>query len=152
MMPAPGRAPFNEHTGPATTTGHPPLDGVAMREHEIRLRRLAINDPRFLDDVLHADAGDSAHRLDPHLLSLIRLGILVAVDGPPSAFEWATSAALASGATADELVDVLVAAAPLVGSAHVVTAAPRLAHALGYDVDADLERLDHAPVQAVEHG
>jgi 4-carboxymuconolactone decarboxylase len=118
---------------------------VAMREQEIRLRRLAINDPRYLERVLRADATDPSHQLDPHMLSLIQLGILVAVDGPPSAFEWAASHALASGATADELVDVLVAAAPLVGSARIVTAAPRLACALGYDVDADLERLDDAP-------
>jgi len=123
-----------------------------MREHEIRLRRLAINDPRYLEHVLRADADDPASRLDPHVLSLIRLGILVAVDGPPSAFEWATSDALASGATIDELVDVLVAAAPLVGSARVVTAAPRLACALGYDVDADLERLDDSPLRPGGHG
>ena len=84
-------------------------------------------------------------KLERRLLSpstlLIRLGILVAMSGPPSAFEWATADALANGATPDELVEVLFAAAPLVGSAHVVAAAPRLARALGYDLDADLETL-----------
>ena len=33
-------------------------------------------------------------------------------------------------------------AAPLVGSAHVVSSAPRLARALGYDVDSALEAVD----------
>lgn len=114
-----------------------------MREHEVRLRRLSINDTRYLDAVLRSDADDATdHELDPHVRALIALGILVALDGPPSSFEWATSVALANGATAEELVEVLVAAAPLVGSAHVVASAPRLASALGYDLDADLERLE----------
>ena len=73
------------------------------------------------------------------------VGILIALDGPGPAFEWATSAALADGATAEELVGVLVTAAPLVGSAHVVSSAPRLARALGYDIDAALERMDPEP-------
>lgn len=114
-----------------------------MQEPEVRLRRLSINDTRYLDAVLRTDADDGIeHQLDPHVRSLIALGILVALDGPPSSFEWATSLALANGATAEELVEVLIAAAPLVGSAHVVAAAPRLACALGFDLDADLERLE----------
>jgi alkylhydroperoxidase/carboxymuconolactone decarboxylase family protein YurZ len=117
-----------------------------MGELEVRLRRLSINDTRYLDACLHSDAADDTiHGLDPHARGLLRLGILVALDGPPSAFEWATSEALASGATPDELVAVLIAAAPLVGSAHVVSAAPRLARALGYDLDSDLERLELRP-------
>ena len=63
------------------------------------------------------------------------------INGPPSAFETAASAALAAGATEDELVEVLIAAAPTVGSAHVVAAAPKLALAMGYDVDAAFEGL-----------
>jgi DNA-binding CsgD family transcriptional regulator len=48
----------------------------------------------------------------------------------------------AAGATADEVVDTLCAVAPVVGSARVVSAAPGLALAAGYDVDAALERSD----------
>jgi hypothetical protein len=36
-----------------------------------------------------------------------------------------------------------------VGSAHLVSAAPKVAMALGYDVIADLERLDPAPGTAL---
>lgn len=113
-----------------------------MRELEDRLRRLSINDASGITAVL-ANGTRSAESdgLDPHAAALVRLGVLIALDGPAPAFDWATSEALASGATAEELVGVLVTAAPLVGSAHIVSTAPRLARALGYDIDADLERL-----------
>jgi hypothetical protein len=44
-----------------------------------------------------------------------------------------------TGATFDEIVGCLIAVAPVVGLARVVSAAPELALALGYDVDAALE-------------
>ena len=47
--------------------------------------------------------------------------------------------ALAAGASIDEIVGTLIAVAPTVGLARVVSAAPELALALGYDVDAALE-------------
>jgi 4-carboxymuconolactone decarboxylase len=47
--------------------------------------------------------------------------------------------ALASGATVDEIVGVLIAVAPTVGLARVVSAAPEVAVAIGYDIDAALE-------------
>ena len=46
---------------------------------------------------------------------------------------------MAAGATADEIVDAVVAVGSTVGSAHLVSAAPKVALALGYDVSADLE-------------
>jgi alkylhydroperoxidase/carboxymuconolactone decarboxylase family protein YurZ len=113
-----------------------------MYEREASLRRLSINDARFVDEILCADrSAMTEHPLDPRVRSLVRLGILVALSGPPSAFERTATEALANGATADELVDVLISAAPMVGSSHVVAAAPRLARALGYDLDAALEGL-----------
>ena len=116
----------------------PPPSIPVMTGSDPRLLRLAINDPAFLGRVLAADEA-LIERLLPRDLALVRIAMLVALDGPPSAFEYATSAALAAGATPAELVDVLVAAAPLVGSAHVVSAAPRLARALGCDLDDELE-------------
>ncbi len=55
------------------------------------------------------------------------------------------SRALASGVTAEELVELLIALAPVLGSARVVSAAPKLGLALGYDVEADIEGLDAGP-------
>ena len=105
-----------------------------MRSHEEKLRRLSLNDT---ERVLR----QPCVTLDARTRALLDVAVLVAIDGPPSAFETATSAAMAAGATEDELVEVLIAAAPTVGTAHVVAAAPKLALAMGYDVDAALEGL-----------
>ncbi len=114
-----------------------------MRAHEDRLRRLSINDAQSIGSVLTPAPSDAPmDDLDPHAAALVRLAVLIALDGPAPAFEWATAAAIASGATEDEIVGVLVTAAPLVGSSHVVSAAPRLARAMGYDIDSDLEHLE----------
>ena len=105
-----------------------------------RLRRLSINDRHYLDAVLGAGSGaECSGDLDPRSSALVRLGALIALDGPSPAFDWEVAAALAAGVSKDQLVDVLVTTAPLIGSAHVVSAAPKLARALDYDVDADLE-------------
>jgi 4-carboxymuconolactone decarboxylase len=42
---------------------------------------------------------------------------------------------VSAGASEDEIVDVLTAIAPIVGLARLAAAAPRLALALGYDVE-----------------
>ena len=44
-----------------------------------------------------------------------------------------------SGATEDEIADVLLAIAPVAGLGRVVAAAPDVAIALGYDIAAALE-------------
>jgi 4-carboxymuconolactone decarboxylase len=117
-----------------------------MRELQERLLRLSINDAQAVEGVMATGAVDAASEgLDPRTAALVKLGVLIAVDGPASSFEWATAAAMATGATAEEVVGVLVTAGPLVGSAHVVSVAPRLARALGYDIDGDLERLELSP-------
>ncbi len=117
--------------------------------YQERLRRLSISDRRYLEEVLgmstsHADDG-TPDELDPQTRALLRLAALVALDGPASAFEYAIAAAMAAGASADEIVDAVVAVGSTVGSAHLVSAAPKVALALGYDVSADLERLGPSP-------
>jgi 4-carboxymuconolactone decarboxylase len=109
-----------------------------LRVHEEHLRRLAMNDTRR---VIPA----AVLTLDPRTRAMIDIAILVAIDGPVTAFETATSAAIAAGASEDELVEVLIAAAPTVGTAHVVAAAPKLALAMGYDLDAAFETLVPRP-------
>jgi hypothetical protein len=49
-----------------------------------------------------------------------------------------------AGATLDDLLAALIAVAGSVGSPRVVSAAPRIALAAGYDVDAALEATDSA--------
>jgi hypothetical protein len=71
-----------------------------------------------------------------------RIAATVAVDAAPSSFQRAVAVALAAGATRDEIVASLEAVTPVTGAARVVQCAPKVALALGYDVEAALERLD----------
>jgi 4-carboxymuconolactone decarboxylase len=101
------------------------------------LRRLALNDPRYLASILASPEG--FEDLDARVTALVRLGALVALGGPSTAFAHAVSAALAAGASRDEVAQTLIAVAPLVGSARTVKAAPKVALGLGFDVEADIE-------------
>ena len=111
-----------------------------MPKHEDRLRRLAMNDGAYMERILcPAPSSEASTGLEGRVCSLVRIGALVALDGPDSTFDAEIATALANGATADDIVDVLIVTSSLVGSAHVAGAAPRVARALGYDVDAALE-------------
>ena len=98
-----------------------------------RLRHLAIGDAEFADD--RAGAGVDAELLDPKTLALVRLAALVAVGGAGPSYGAHADAAVSSGASSAEIVDVLVGVVPVVGLPHAVAAAPKVALALGYDLD-----------------
>jgi alkylhydroperoxidase/carboxymuconolactone decarboxylase family protein YurZ len=114
-----------------------------VAKHEDALRSMALCDERFIEGVLSMQLGNiDASGLDPKTHALVRLGALVALDAAPASYQWSASMALASGATVDEIVGVLIAVAPTVGLARVVSAAPEIAVAIGYDIDAALEEVD----------
>ncbi|MGO9956904.1 MAG: carboxymuconolactone decarboxylase family protein, partial [Solirubrobacteraceae bacterium] len=74
----------------------------------------------------------------PELTSaLVHLAALLAAGGSTTSLRWAVELALQSGAQDDEIVEVFVATAAIVGSARVVAAAPRLALAIGYDIEVE---------------
>jgi 4-carboxymuconolactone decarboxylase len=130
-----------------------------MTSQRDQLRRLSLHDPAYLDAVVSsASEVDASHRLDARGRALGRLATLFALDGSVNTYGWATSAALGAGVTSEEIVDLLVAMAPLIGTARVVCAAPKLGLALGYDIDADIEGLDRevkaidAPVEVIDVG
>lgn len=104
------------------------------------LRKLALNDRGFVDTVLGMghDTVDVS-RLDQKTHALIRLAASLAVDARPSSYKSNIEVALAAGAQVDEIVGTLIAVAPVIGLARVVSDAPELALALGYDVEAALE-------------
>ena len=102
-----------------------------------RLRRLAINDARFSDTSPGSQDGLHPEALDSKSLALVRLAALIAVGGAVPSFGAQVDAAVSAGASATEIVDVLVGVIPAVGLPCVVTAAPRVALALGYDVESD---------------
>jgi 4-carboxymuconolactone decarboxylase len=73
--------------------------------------------------------------------ALVRLAAYVALDASARAYKRAVEIAVRSGASPDEMVGVLFAVAPVVGVARVVSAAPKLASAMGFDVDRAIEYL-----------
>jgi 4-carboxymuconolactone decarboxylase len=74
--------------------------------------------------------------LDARTTELVRVGALVAMGSPSVCLEWSASRALAAGATEEEIAGVLLAVAAVAGLGRVVGAAPGVAEALGYDVEA----------------
>jgi alkylhydroperoxidase/carboxymuconolactone decarboxylase family protein YurZ len=77
--------------------------------------------------------------IDEKTAALLRIAATIAVDGAPASFQHAVTHALASGATSEEIVASLESVAPVTGTARVVQCAPKVALALGYDVEAALE-------------
>jgi 4-carboxymuconolactone decarboxylase len=77
--------------------------------------------------------------LEPKTVALLRLGASVANGSSAVCLQWSAGRALAAGASEDEIADVLLALIPVTGLGRVVSAAPDLATALGYDVSAALE-------------
>jgi len=81
----------------------------------------------------------TASALDVKTAALLRVGACVAIGSPPMCLEWSTGRALAAGASEDEIADVLLAIAPVAGLGRIVCAAPEVATALGYDIEAAME-------------
>jgi 4-carboxymuconolactone decarboxylase len=107
-------------------------------DYQARLRLLAINDAHFAEDCV-GGAEVEPRELDPKTRALVRLAALVAVGGAVPSYGAQADAAVDAGATAAEIVDVLVAVVPVVGLPRGVAAAPKLALALGYETDDALE-------------
>ncbi len=111
-----------------------------MTSVEEGFRRVTIGDPAFLAAVAdHDEAVAGLRRLDARTEALLRIAAMVALDAAPSSYRSAVEAAERAGARLEDLFAVLLAIAADVGSARVVAAAPRLALAAGYDVEAALE-------------
>jgi hypothetical protein len=84
----------------------------------------------------------AAHGFDERTAALACLAALVALRAAPTSYRRCVDRALGAGASVDDVVGTLKAVAPSVGLAGVVSAAPGLALALGYDIDTALETLD----------
>jgi alkylhydroperoxidase/carboxymuconolactone decarboxylase family protein YurZ len=113
-----------------------------MDNYKRRLRRLAVHDDALLGELAVEGRALMPPVLDNRTAALLRVAATVAVDAAPYSFQHAVALALDAGATTDEIVASLEAVTPVTGAARVVQCAPKVALALGYDVDAALERLD----------
>jgi AhpD family alkylhydroperoxidase len=117
--------------------------GIVTARYQDILRRLTMIDEAFVAAQAGLGIGPAGTAaLDAKTASLLQLGVSVAVGSPAVCLEWCTARALAAGATEDEIADVLLVTAPVIGLARVVCAAPALATALDYDVAAALEDPD----------
>ena len=93
------------------------------------LRRLSV------DASTQAEAPTPATDLDAKTRALVRLSALVAASAAGSSIHREVDDAIAAGARAIEIIAVLDAVVPLVGRAAAVKAAPKIALALGVDLD-----------------
>lgn len=121
---------------------------VVTARHQDALRRLALNDEDFVADIMTRYSGvanvaldASREIIDDRTRRLVDLAALIAVGSGPAGIDAAVSAAFGAGASTDDIVEVLLCIAPAVGSGRVVSCAPHVAAAIGYDMDADLEEL-----------
>lgn len=89
-------------------------------------------------DTLAAMTLDSLERcgLEPDVLVLTRIAALVAMDAPPMSYTMHLAAGAEMAMTAEQLQDVLVAIAPVVGTARVMAAAGHIGEALGVEITA----------------
>lgn len=113
-----------------------------MGDYRQQLRRLAVHDDALVKEISADGSAFAASVIDERTAALVRVAATVAVDAATASFQHAVATALAAGATSEEVVAILETVAPVTGTARVVQCAPKVALALGYDVDAALERRD----------
>ena len=124
-----------------------------MLDYKTTLRKLALRDDRYIDALLaHEKSSAAESGLDPRVRALVQLGALVAVDAAPPSYMSVAEEAIDAGATYEDLVGSLIVVMPVVGVPRVVSAAPNLGLALGYDVGEALETVAPGDVGGSERG
>ena len=113
-----------------------------MDAYKDHLRRLAVHDDALLEALSVGGSASATSVIDEKTAALVRVAATIAVDAAPYSFQHAIWLAVAAGATSDEVVATLEAVTPVTGAARVVQCAPKVALALGYDVDDALEQHD----------
>ena len=89
-------------------------------------------DTPVLDTLADITVASVEHNsLAPRELMLTRIAALIAVDAPPASYLANARAADDSGVTADDLQGIMIAVAPVVGTARVVSAGGKILRALG---------------------
>jgi hypothetical protein len=91
--------------------------------------------------------------LSPRELMIARIAALVAVDAPAASYALNAAPATDSGINLDDVEDILVAVAPIVGTARVVSATANIAEGLGFVIalaEAELEEELEAEAEEAE--
>jgi len=115
-----------------------------MEGPERLLRLVALCDDRLAGEMLDHAGNVEMSELDGKTHALVRLAALLALDASASSYQSAVEAAFAAGATEEEIAGTLVAVTPEVGLARVVSQAPALAAAMGYDVESAFQAREGA--------
>lgn len=101
---------------------------------------MATGDAPVLETVAAINAESLARTdLDDRSLILVRLAALAAVDAPPVSYLLHVGAAMDSGVTVDDVQDVLVAVAPIIGTPRTMAAAAKIVEALDVAIELTLE-------------
>ena len=87
-------------------------------------------------DTLAAMTAESLARcgLDENSLLAVRIAALVAVDAPAASYLMHVGAAVDAGVTIEQIQDILIAVAPIVGTPRTVSAAAKITEAIGITV------------------
>lgn len=87
-------------------------------------------------DTITAMTIDSLERcgMDEHTLILTRIAALVAMDAPAISYLAHIDPAIETDLTVEQVQDVLIAIAPVVGTARVMSAAGHIAEAFGFAI------------------
>jgi hypothetical protein len=107
-------------------------------------------DSPVLDTLADMTAASIEHStLVPRELMLARVAALIALDAPPVSYLANATAAEETGVTMADVQGVMIAVAPLVGTARVVSAGGKILRALGFaiavveaELEEELEELD----------
>ncbi len=100
-------------------------------------------------DTLAAMTAESISRcgLDDNGLVAARIAALAAVDAPASSYLMHVGAAVDAGVTVEQVQNILIAVAPIVGTARTLSAAAKITEALGVVIvalEAELEAGEQA--------
>ena len=119
-------------------------------DHHHALLMLSVRDRAYFT-LVDQDEQDNLHvsELTAQQAALARLAALVALDGAQVSFMHVVEEALSAGASVDDLVGTLIAVMPSTGADRVVSAAPKLALALGYG---SLYNHSYKPNATYKHG
>ena len=101
---------------------------------------MAVGDAPVLEALADITAVSVARsELDPQSLMLVRLAALIAVDAPASSYLLHVGPAAEADVTLEMAQDVLVTAAPIVGTARTLSAAAKIVEALDLAIELAIE-------------
>ncbi len=103
-----------------------------MTDPNKTLQGLSEGDLSVLDTLVHMTEGSlAASELDPETFMLVRVAALATLDAAPASWLVNLKVSSEAGLTPERIIGVLIAIAPVIGTARVVSAAGSIVRALG---------------------